>query len=210
MKKYIIAIVVALSILIIPNVKAIEKPEVTDHEKVKIYLFYADWCGNCHNFINYFLKNADNYSDYFEIVAYMVSYDPENKSTTWKNENNAWVTANNALALKLKEHFEIADDKFGWPFIIIGDYQQAGFGTGEKIVEEALKQYQNKKYKDVVAENIGELKDSVKVNTLEEAAKNCELIKETVKKNDALAIGIIFGAIVVVFGGLVLISRKKN
>lgn len=199
MKKYIIAIIAALSVLIIPNVKAIEKPDVTNHEKVKIYLFYADWCGNCHNFINYFLKNAEEYSDYFEIVAFQASAEKNPES---------WISANNALALKLKEHFEIADEEFGWPFIVIGDYKQAGFGTGDKIVEEALKQYQNKDYKDVVSGYYEELKDSTKTQTLEEAAKRCGLIEE--KKNDILALSIIFGAVIVVFGGLVLISRKKN
>ena len=40
MKKLLISLLVALSLTIIPNVKAADDlPELTDHEKVTVYLF---------------------------------------------------------------------------------------------------------------------------------------------------------------------------
>ena len=79
MKKVISSLVVILmSLFMITNVKAIEKPKVTDHEKVTIYIFRGHGCSACRNAINYFSSLGNEYDDYFEVVTY----------ETWENSNN--------------------------------------------------------------------------------------------------------------------------
>ena len=74
MKKVFLTVLVALSLIFIPNVKADEDlPVITDHEKVTIYLFRSNGCGHCQDFVDYFARNYYQYQDYFEIVTYEVS-----------------------------------------------------------------------------------------------------------------------------------------
>ena len=75
MKKVFLGVLVALSLALMPNVKAAEDdlPVITDHEKVTIYLFRSKTCGHCHDFLEYFAENYYKYQDYFEIVTYEVS-----------------------------------------------------------------------------------------------------------------------------------------
>ena len=71
MKKFIVLFIGVITLLFATNVKAskIELPEKTDHEKVKVYLFWSSTCKNCHNLISYFGDKYDAYEDYFEIEA---------------------------------------------------------------------------------------------------------------------------------------------
>ena len=49
MKKILVTILTVLSILLIPSVGAKTKlPEKTDHEKVKVYLFWSSTSQKCH------------------------------------------------------------------------------------------------------------------------------------------------------------------
>ena len=186
------------------NVKAekIELPEKTDHEKVKVYLFWSSTCKNCHNLISYFGDKYDAYEDYFEIVAY----------ESWNNEDNQ------KLMLAIKE--QLGEEANGSvPFIVIGsDYHLSGFGSkaGEEIINAALEAYQDKNYTDIVAKTIKSEKINPTKETLLEAAAAEDIIKldETgeVKKglSDGAIIGIIFGVIILGFAGLVIFSRKDR
>ena len=79
MKKYILTLIAALSIFLMPTVSAkVDLPEKTDHEKVKVYLFYSSTCGNCHNLLKYFSSKYLDYTDYFEFVTYQVDNNQNN------------------------------------------------------------------------------------------------------------------------------------
>lgn len=207
MKKLLSIIAVLISVCTL-SVKAanVDLPTKTDHETVKVNLFYADWCGNCHNFINYFLKNyEEDYADYFEIVTYESGAD---KTTDM-------IQANNNLALEIKEYFSISDDDFGWPFVVIGDtYYKIGYGsgTGTEVIEEALKAYQNDSYQDIVSK-FAKDNENTKAGTLKEAALNSgiEVAEEDEETgvSDSVVIVIIFVVVIGGLGSLVYFSRKK-
>ena len=208
MKKYIILIIAVLGLLIMPNVKAakIDLPEKTEHEKVKVYLFRGAGCSHCYDFLTYFVDVFKDYEDYFEIVTY----------ESWNDSTNQ------KLMLAVKK--VVGEDEDGAvPFIVVGkDYHLLGFGadSGEEIIKEALKAYQDKKYTDIVAKAIKDEKLEPNAQTVAKAA-NSEGIKvksEYLEKegitdtkkglSDGVVIGIVFAVILLGFGGLVLISRK--
>ncbi|MDE6284983.1 MAG: hypothetical protein K2M17_04485 [Bacilli bacterium] len=197
MKKLLVVLVTIFSLFTL-NVKAeaIELPEKTDHEIVKLYIFYGNECSHCHEFMDYFINNyKDEYKDYFEIVA----------METWKNKDN------NAFALEMKERFSISDEQYGVPFIIIGDYYKCGFSkaSGLAVINEALKQYQNEDYEDIVAKEKESTKNNVVTETLREAAVTSGVAKKEGTTSDAIVIGIIFAVVIAGLGGLVYLSRKK-
>ena len=205
MKKTILAILVALSLIVMPSVKAArvtEVPQVTDHEKVKIYLFWASWCPHCHDFLEYFSDKYADYSDYFEIVSFQVD----------AGEGNNQV--NSALMSSIGE--VLGSEGSGIPFIIVGDWYQSGFGSdGTNIIEQALSAYQDPKYKDVVAETISKKNLASDPTSMSEALVNAGIsAKETKeeepkKSNDTLIVVIVFAVIILGFGGLFLYSRKN-
>lgn len=192
MKKYIILIIAMFGFLIMPNVsaKVAELPEVTDHEKVTIYLFRGAGCSHCYDFLTYFTDAYAEYTDYFEIVIY----------ESWKNNENQ------ELMYAVKELVgEEPDDRV--PFIVIGDdYHLLGFGddSGEEIINKALEAYQDKKYTDIVAKAIKDNKISPTAETIIEAATSEGIKTET----NTSTVAIVFGVVILSFGGLVLISRK--
>lgn len=205
MKKLLVILTILVSAITF-NVKAseIELPEKTDHEPVKIYLFYADYCSHCHEFIEYFLDNyKDEYKDYFEIVGI--------EAATSSKTIPDFVKANSSLASELKEYFEIDDSEFGWPFIVIGDYNTCGFATrmGEALINEALDQYQNESYEDVVGSFIEKSSD-VKTENLKEAAVTAgiEVPDEKSGISDAVVVAIIFIVLIGGLGSLIFLSRK--
>lgn len=201
MKKYILGLITALLIIATPSVKAAQKidvPEVTDHEKVKVYLFWADYCGHCHDFIKYFSDKAATYDDYFEIVTYQVN----------SNENNSKF---------LSEVAKDYDDwKGGIPLIVIGEkFHQVGFGSnGSNIIEEALTAYQDDEYVDHVAEVGKTFEQETEEKSYYDACSviGVKCLRPGEKKglSDGIILAIIFGVIIVGFGSLVLISRKKK
>lgn len=185
--------------LFLGNVSAIEKPEVTDHEKVKINLFHSSSCSHCKDFLKYFGENWVDYEDYFEVVTYEVSSSPENGKVL------------DAVKKALN------NDDEGVPFITIGGtYFKVGFGksTGKEIIEEALKEYQNKNYIDLVGTTIKENKLDSKKETLKEACASGEIkFVEKDKKgkiSDNVVITIIFVVVIGGFVALMFTSRKKD
>ena len=202
MKKVFLGVLVALSLALMPNVKAAEDdlPVITDHEKVTIYLFRSKTCGHCHDFLEYFAENYYKYQDYFEIVTYEVS-----------NADNY------ELMTTVKERMgEEVDGSV--PYIVIGNnFDQLGFGTdGTDIIEEALNAYEDESYVDYVNQIIEEENLDPVETSLEEAAS--EIGASVVGLNgedpdaglsDGAIVAIIFGILILGFGGLVLYSRKK-
>lgn len=208
MKKYIVLIIAVLGLLIIPNVSAAKRelPEITDHEKVKVYLFRGEGCPHCQDFITYFIDVFKDYEDYFEIVSY-----------------EAWKDTNNQKLMYAVKKIVGEEENVAVPFIVVGnDYHLLGFGSdsGEKIIDEALKAYQDKKYTDIVAKAMSDEKLSGKSETIVKAAYNegIKVKKEYLEEeglveakkglSDGVIVGIVFAVILLGFGGLVLISRK--
>ncbi len=199
MKKIIITILITLSIILIPNVKAseIELPEKTDHEIVKVYLFWSSKCQYCHNLIEYFSDKYIDYTDYFEIVTYQT--------------NNS--TDNSNLFKEVISYYPSTISGTSIPVIIIGDtYQQQGFGSdGTNIIKEALKAYEDENYIDMVEvakENINSTAESKTfIETCSTAGVTCKTSSSTL--SDTMVLGIIFGILIIGFGGLIIYSRKK-
>ena len=211
MKKFLLTILVALSIVLIPNVSAkINVPEKTDHEKVKVYLFWSSTCKNCHNLISYFGDKYDAYEDYFEIVTYQVNTDKGNSELS------------NAIAE------DVGEDPGYIPLVIIGNtYHVLGWqdSLGETIINEALKAYQDENYTDIVKKAIKDNNLSPKAETIAQAAKEESIsVKDEYTKtditevyenhsakkglSDGAVIAIVFGVIILGFAGLVVLSRK--
>lgn len=193
MKKLLLIISCVLTIGL-SNVYADELPEVTDHEKVTIYVFRGNGCGYCKKALTYFNEVASKYSDYFEVKAYEV----------W---NNAY---NNELMLDVAK--EMGDELNGVPYIVIGSsYSENGFldSLGEDMVEKALEEYQNESYVDIVDE-VAKGHENAKVQSLREACIEEEIIVET--RDTSYDTIIILGIFTVIIGGgvaLVAFSRKK-
>ena len=196
MKKLLIVVAAAIA-LVLPNVSAISKPEVTDHEKVTIYLFRGHGCSHCYEALEYFNENIDEYSDYIEFVSFEI----------WNDSNN------HSLASKVGN--KMGDEVNGVPYFVVGSsYSTAGFAssTGEEIIKTALKEYKNKNYKDIVKPL---LNDSYTPETLEEACV-AEGIKASnnsrAKKNNTSETLIVIGIIVVLVGGVaaLIISNRRD
>lgn len=198
MKKIIVTILSVLSILLIPSVEAKTKlPEKTDHEKVKVYLFWSSTCHNCHNLIEYFSNKYNIYEDYFEIVTYQTNNDKVNS------------TLSNDIAE------QVGEDPGYVPLVIIGDtYHVLGWdeSVGKRIIDEALKAYQDENYTDIVAEKIKEDNLEVTEKTFTDA---CSIAGITCKggsltsSNDGIIIGVVFGILIIGFTGIVIYSKKK-
>lgn len=209
MKKIILSLItIVMSFIIFTNVKAIEKPEVTNHEKITIYIFRGNGCGHCANAINYFNELGDEYADYFEVKTY----------ETWYNENN------NNLGKAVAEKFDYEFD--GVPFIVVGEKYVGGFGstTGETLIEYALDYYQDKKYKDVVKETLKEIDYDVEETSIKDALNEEGQINENTNQNttnnaygeesssggkyDAIIIVGLFVLLIGGMAGLVIVGRK--
>ncbi len=203
MKKVCLGILLALCLVIAPKVSAAENeelPAITDHEKVTVYLFRSSTCGHCHDFLEYFAENYYKYQDYFDIVTYEVS-DEENFN----------------LMQAAKERMGESDEG-SIPYIVIGNtFDQLGFGTdGTEIIETALEAYEDESYEDLVSQIIEEEGFNPDAETLQEACDESNI--NTVGLNgedpeaglsDGAIVAIIFGILILGFGGLVLYSRKK-
>lgn len=186
-------------VLINANVNALEKPKVTDHEKINIYIFRGNGCGHCHNAVTYFYGLGDEFKDYFNVVLYEV----------WYNEANS--SLGKAVANELGKTFS------GVPFIVVGDTSFGGFGdgTGLEIIEEALDAYQDDKYTDIVAKVQKSKKYEVTQENIDQAAYSEGItdveptIIEEESSNDTIVVSIIFLVFIGGFGALIYSSRKK-
>ena len=198
MKKVLIALLIALSLVFTPIVDAkTSLPEKTDHEKVKVYLFWSSTCKNCHNLIKYFSNKYNIYEDYFEIVTYQV--------------NNSEV--NSKLSNDIAE--QVGEDPGYVPLVIIGNtYHVLGWdeSVGETIIDEALKAYQDENYTDIVAKKINDDKLEAIEKTFTGA---CEISGISCKggsltsESNGIVIAIVIGILVVGFAGIIVLSRKK-
>lgn len=114
----------------ISSVYATELPEVTDHEIVKVYVFWRDGCGYCEALIEGLNEIEEEYLDYFEIVTLDV-YEGTN--------GNLYDYMSNLLG-----------DTGGVPYAVIGEEHVAGYNL-DALVETALSEYQNDEYTDALA-----------------------------------------------------------
>lgn len=198
MKKLLI-IMGLIGVFISTNVKAIEKPTVTEHEKVTIYIFRGDGCQHCQHALKYFNELKGEYNDYFNVIAY----------ETWKNP------ANETLFTAVKEELDISEK--GVPFILIGDnYHLVGFDDiyADEIIEAALKNYESAEYVDIVQKVITKKSGDYKKETLKEAceAENIVYLGTDAKTNNS-DVYIILGIFAVIIGGvgyLIITSNKKS
>lgn len=200
MKKFLsMVLVLFASLFLINTVSAIEKPKVTDHEKINVYIFRGSGCGHCHDALNFLYGLDGEYNDYFNVVSYEV----------WYDQNNAALAKD--VASKLGDEFG------GVPYIVIGSKSQAGFGedTGTWIINTALDYYKDEDYKDVVNTVLKAKEYDATSETLDEAAYKENItevqppeIKEE-KKNDTWVIIAVFAVIIGGFGVLIFSSRKK-
>lgn len=201
MKKFILSLVTALTVfMMIPVAQAIEKPEVTDHEKVTIYIFWGNGCPNCTNAINYFYGLGDEYADYIEFETYEV----------WYNSNN------NKFAQEVAGLLD--HDLEGVPFLVVGEEYISGWGdsVGESMINYALDYYQDKNYKDVVKEALEDteyevektsLKDAYEVETSENENTTTSVESEGGKYDVVIIIGI-FVVLIGGFAALVVVGKK--
>ena len=198
MKKLLIVLVTILNLFFIIPVEAkTSLPEKTNHEKVKVYLFWSSTCTNCHNLMKYFANKYQDYESYFEIVTYQVNNDKNNAS----------------LASTIAEQ---VGEKPGYvPLVIIGNtYHVLGWddSLGEIITKEALKAYEDKEYTDIVAKKIKDNKLDVKEKSFAEA---CDVVGikyniNTKNKVDTkFVIGFICVTIILGTIGLIILSRKR-
>lgn len=206
MKKLLIGLVCLLAFSFF-TVEAAELPKKTDHEIVTIYIFRGSGCSHCYEaleyFTNFFEANPE-YKDYVQLKAYEV----------WQDANNS-----NLMQAVAKKY---GDEVGGVPYIVVGEsYHSTGFASqlGPEIIDAALEEYENKKYKDVVAE-VAKTVDDETVTTLEEAAYAEGIVSEysasntnESEDNHNADAWIVAGIFVVIFGGifgLVALSKKKN
>lgn len=204
-----IILIITLMFAFIATPKAISKPEITNHEKIKVYIFRGDGCSHCHEFLEYFGKNAHEYADYFEIVAF----------ESWND------VANVKLRNKVNEYFEIKNTdnskiETSVPLIIIGNWHTFGFdknsNDSETIINKALAEYQNANYEDVVNKLITEEELEPNPETLKEACDKEQVdyidsnnvnTNVTQKKN-GVALLIIFGILIGGFGIVIFLAKK--
>ena len=187
------------SFILIGSVSAVEKPKVTDHEKVNVYIFRGSGCSHCYDALTFLYGLDGEYDDYFTVVSYEV----------WADQNNAALAK--AVAKKLGDEFS------GVPYIVVGDKAFSGFGssTGVDIIEEALKQYKNNKYKDVVAAVLKSGNYEATAQSLSEAAYAEGITSvtpvnlEDEDKDDTWVVIVVFAVIIGGFAALIYSSRKK-
>lgn len=196
MKKIILSVTALLLLLVTLPVSALEKPKVTDHEKVVINMFRGNGCSACKNALTDLVGLNGEYDDYIEIKTYEVWHD----------------SSNSAFLQELIDDFK--EEKPGVPFFVIGDKHFVGYSQ-EEIIGYALELYQDKKYSDYVSKKAKKSENKLTSMTLKEAAIEDGIIEDTTKatetktnKNDIL---IVVGIFVVLIGGMagLIVASKK-
>ncbi len=211
MRKFLkVTIALILMLCMINKVSAeslnITKPQVTDHEKVKVYIFRGDGCPHCEDFLNYFNVHIHEFSDYFEIVAFESWEDP----------------ANIKLKDAVNDLFEVESKRAkSVPLIIVGEWHTFGFSEalGETIINKALEEYQNANYVDVldnliVAKGLESNPETLKEACEKENIKVIESQEEVAKEEQAtnnkngLFLVIVFVVLIGTIGFGVFIAKK--
>ena len=132
------------------------------------------------------------------------------------------------LCQRLNIAKQVGEDPGYVPLVIIGDtYHVLGWdeSVGKRIIDEALKAYQDENYTDIVKKAIKDNNLSPKAETIAQAAKEESIsVKDEYTKtditevyenhsakkglSDEAVIAIVFGVIILGFAGLVVLSRK--
>lgn len=189
--KKILLLISLLFMFLTVDVYAVDKPEVTDHEVVKIYMFWEDGCGYCENAINLFNDLEDEYAEYFEVIGIDV-YDG----------------SNNTLFSDIQS---MLGETTGVPYFVIGEEIIKGYSESG-IISLALEQYQNDDYKDVVGP-YAEAKTGYALASLEEVCKakgiNYWNATKVENPNDAIIVAGIFIILIGGMGYLVFAPKKK-
>lgn len=189
MKRKIFVICLAF-LMCINVVNATELPEVTDHEVVKVYVFWWTSCSACEALIGYLNDVEETYEDYFEIVTLSIT-----------------DGSNDALLDEVKLEYE---DSNSVPYTVVGENYVIGSGISS-IIEYALEEYQNEEYVDVVG-NLIDNGSGYEIEDLEYACdiKGIEYWNPTEK--DSSTEGYVVAAmLIVVVGalGYLIFSPKK-
>lgn len=184
MKKVLnILIIISLSIILSCNVSAKES------DRVKIHVFYAEWCGNCQNLHKFLdeLSEDKNYNKMFEIEYYRI----DNRSQYGVNNE---YESNKELYLKVRNYFgNKIDDSI--PLYFIGDTFKIGFpSSAPDTIKRLVKEnYYSKNKKDIIED----IKNS-----------NVDIKKSELSKTKI--IGIVVIAITVIIVCVILIFYLKN
>lgn len=194
MKKVLLSFIVCLMMVFGSVVKAETLPEVTDHEKVKIYIFRGNGCPHCETAVVEFYELGDKYDDYLEVVSYEV----------WENSDNSLLAS--AVAKSLGHNLT------GVPFLVVGDkYYANGMQDGvlESLVQDALEFYQKDDYKDMVKEEIKKGNyPGIEELTVKEVYE-AKYAKNEDDTNNTWVVATIFVVLIAGFAGLVYVGKKK-
>lgn len=194
MKKYLILLVLILTIGLIPVVRAENK------EKVKVYVFAASGCNWCEKQISY-LKGLDGYNKTFEIVEKELYID-----TSWQEGKDY------NLGVKVVNLFEDAcfqDVTYeGTPLVVISDvYAKTTYNTSlESFINEAYE----KGDKDIVGCLSKGNNDCKIANSKCENNNYTSTEKKSINSNDKILIVIILIVMICGGAGLILLSHKKD
>lgn len=179
-----------LFMVAINSVSAVEVPEVTDHETVKLYMFWRDGCSACESAIEALNEIEEQYLDYFEIVTYDI-YDGNN--------------------MDLLDYLETTlGGSSAVPYFVVGEQYLVGYNL-DTLLEMIFEEYQNDDYVDFV----GTYADYVGDYTAEGLEHACEVkgidywnAEETDHSADAY---IVAGIFIILFGSIgYLVFSSKN
>lgn len=186
-----ILIACLLCFISINVVNAVEVPKVTDHEIVKVYVFWRDGCGYCESLIEALNEVEEEYLEYFEIVTIDV-YGGSN--------GDLYDYISNLLG-----------DSGYVPYTVVGSEHIAGFNL-DGILEAAFSEYQNDEYEDILGAYASSVGD-YDLEDLEYACdyKGIEYWNVSEKETDSssyIVVGVFFVILAAILC-LIFIPRKK-
>ena len=131
MKKFKYLFVLFLSVLVIPFSVFAEEGDTKnnnsteENQKVNVYFFHGDGCGNCASAEEFFDSIEEEYGDKFNLVMYEI----------WYNEDNS-----NLMQRVAEARHEEAN---GVPYIIIGNQSWIGYLSSydNEIIEKIESEY---------------------------------------------------------------------
>ncbi len=195
--KKILTILAIMFTLGVTNVQAEELPNVSDGEKVTIYMFRGTGCSACAAAVEEFNSYVGKYDDYFELVTFDIwGETPDQDNGT------------------LLDYFvQTLNGESTIPFFIVGDnFSQNGFS--QEVIDAALSEFTNPDYNDIVAEKIKGQEHLYTMTNLEEACESegIEYIgpgEEAKASYDTIIVVGIFVLVIAGIGFLVFAPQKK-
>lgn len=188
MKKFLLSLLLALTIIMPSNVFA------ESNNKITIYLFRGARCGHCESALEYINSNRDKLKDY-EFITY----------ETWDDSNNS------KLLEKIGKKLELDEDDLGSvPLFVVGDKYIVGYRNSTTIdtVVGNAESFQNaEEYKDIVKEAMEELKQED--SNLKFTSMTLEDIFPEPNPVVNIIIYSVFGILVIGFIAMIAFSRKK-